>query len=215
MPENQSRNYKTVKIDLNLFDKIIHPQKIELIGASNVGTTALSLYLTKKFDEAGMTSLFIDISRRFEKKYLENNKYDKYLTLVSASEIETIYNIFEKFKSSIDLFIIDDLNTISSGTVNKCKHKELLRSMIDYINREIHDNSVIFINQIKIDPISERTYAPYGYLIDADMRIKLVNLEKRSNYRIIQGIFLKNELGKEDYFSFKLYQDKLEGEIQK
>lgn len=210
----QDNHLLKVNIGLNFLKELVHPQKIELCGASNVGTTAFALFIAKKFHEANLTCLFVDVSRRLTKQYLLQNTYDDFLTVVTATLTSDIYEVFDKFKDSIDLIILDDITGISTSEQYKERHKELLKNLLDYLNREVVNNSIIYINQIRIDPITERVYYPYGYLLDVDSRIVLKRLESRDKYRIIQGKFEHNNFGTEDYFSFKLYQDKLEGLIK-
>lgn len=206
-------NIFPVHLGLNLLDTIIHPQKIEISGSSNSGCTALSLYLLKKYDQSGLTTMFVDVSRKLNRQYaLQNSPED--LAIMSASKTSEIYKIFDDFKDQVDVFVFDDLANISTDEKLKSRHKELLSNMIDYLNREGYRNTLIFINQLRIDPITNRSYAPYGYLLDTNLSIELRVLENRTKYRIIQGQIKINDFGKEDMFSFKLYQDRLEGNLK-
>lgn len=203
-----------VNLGFNFYKDIIHPQKIELCGSTNTGTTAFSLYISKKFHDCNLTTVYIDVSRRLTKQYLlQNNSYDS-LVIVPATTTEQIYDIIEKFKLSADLFILDDISGISTGNKYAYEHKRLLKNLINYLNRELINNSIIYINQVRINTINGQAYFPYGYLLEKNTSIRLRELEKRQGYRIIQGKFEKNDFGTEDYFSFKLYQNRLEGDVK-
>lgn len=206
-------NYFFIPLKLKLLEAIVHPQKIEICGSSNSGSTALSIYIAKKFSENGFTSLFVDISKRVTRQYaIQNGPED--LAIIKASRSSEIYEIFDNFKDNTDLFIFDDLASISTGEKYKSNHKEIISNMLNYLNREGETNTLLFLNQLRIDPITTRSYSPYGYLLDANMRIHLRVLENRRKYRIIQGDVNPNDFGNEDQFSFNLYQDRLEGTVK-
>lgn len=136
----------------------------ELSGISGTGKTLLALKAIKEIQDTNKLTVYVDASRDFNLKYLEDNNIDKDNVLIIQPEsIEQLAILFTEILkpniNEIGLIIIDtiaDLNTKKENEMSINTNLDISRSKIikAFLNRisnivRNQDTSVLILNQLR------------------------------------------------------------------